>query len=288
MSFKQLSLVSAVLVSLTSLVGAACSSGSGGALTSSGFCEAYAPCCAELGRATNPALCEQMFGGQPAADPAAAEQCFAELKEQASDPAFCRFELDEPEACDRAFPRRSGTRAPGATCTEDGQCAGANATCTEFGDEPGQCALYVDAAEGAPCLGDRTGSMRSWGGQPIDDEIPLCNAGEALVCAGGRCVRKAGEGGACSSAKQCTAETYCTDGTCRQRVELGERCDPSAWEDSCEASTHCAQGSATCEPRRANGESCEASAECLSDYCSESKCEANLGFAGLILGFVCR
>lgn len=265
-------------------VSAGCSSDGDSNEFGARFCELFAPCCAKAGMSGDQATCRYLYSSVP--HTSAADQCLKDYQAQAKDPAFCDFTLPEPESCKQAFPDSSGTKKPGETCDGSSECAG-DATCDmDFQTKKGVCAAFVLAAEGAACIGERNGSSSSWSGDPVQNQIALCDYAAGLHCEGDVCKKRAPIGQACTSSHGCLDGAYCESGMCAARLGVGSPCTGSS--DQCDDKSHCGQTSKKCEARLADGQACAESDECLSDYCSDGKCKYNPGLAGLALAFVCN
>jgi hypothetical protein len=252
------------------------------------FCGLYQPCCAKAGMSGDQAFCKALYGSVQPKSKALADQCLKELEALAQEPDFCNFEFQQPASCDKAFPKQGsgGTKAPGSPCTHDSDCAG-DATCeTDFNSTQGTCAAFVVVGEGAACIGEKNGSSKSWSGSSQQNEITLCDYAAGMSCQSQVCKLRATAGGTCTSTHGCVDGTYCNNDTCTPQVATGGACT-STYGDECNSAAHCVDTTKTCEPRRADGESCTTDSECTSDLCSDGVCSYNPGLAGLLLGFVC-
>lgn len=154
-------------------------------------------------------------------DAVAAEQCLTELRARAQS---CGSRL--PVACRRVF---YGDTAPGAPCSDEGDCALPDegyATCL---GKPGSRACFVHVRGG---VGDACGSSES------NVEVD-CDLDPALYC---------------------DSSSY----TCQPRRALGAACAPA--HEACVDGAYCA-ASGTCVPALAAGEPCDG-AGCLHGFCN--------------------
>lgn len=252
------------------------------------FCAVFKPCCVKAGMEGDQSFCRALYGSARPTSSALADQCLKEYEALAKEPSFCDFKTKSPESCDKAFPKSSsgGSKKPGASCTSSGECAG-DATCDQdFSSDTGLCATFVLAAEGAACIGEKHGSARSWSGNAVDNQILLCDYDAGLHCSGQVCKKRAAVGQACSFSQDCVDAAYCSNDHCAPRLTAGSTCTGTT-NDECDSTTYCVESTKTCEPRRADDESCTSDAECLSDNCDSGVCKYNPGLGGLALAFVC-
>jgi hypothetical protein len=236
--------------------------------------------------------CHFFYGQVPILDKGAAEQCLADYEKLAQSPTFCDVtEGETPESCKKAFPKNSGSsgsKKPGETCESSSDCAG-DATCdTPFstsGPQSGVCVEFVLAPEGSACIGEKRGNAKSWSGDPANNQIVLCDHDAGLYCGDQKCTKLGQLGEACLGYSGCAEGAYCKSSVCEQKLATGAAC-PS-YSDECNDAAFCAESTQICEPRVADGQSCQNNDECLSDYCDGTTCAKNVGLGGLVLGIFC-
>lgn len=250
----------------------------------SGLCDLYGSCCARAGKTKDTTLCQMAFSSAPT-NKAAAEQCLADMKELAKSPEFCDFEDAEPESCKQAF-ANPGTKDPGQACTDDDEC-GDGATCdTDFDTKQGVCVKYVIVPEGAACIGEQRGNMKSWSRDPVNNQILLCDFDAGMTCDSGVCEKRSEVGGPCSWIDDCVDGAYCLDQKCASQLATGAPCSGSV-EDECNTGAYCEASTKKCEPRRPDNEACTDDQQCSSDFCEEGVCKYSPGLGGLVLLLVC-
>jgi hypothetical protein len=167
----------------------------------------------------------------------------------------------------------------------DGKCAkpaGLTEPCDiSYGDdEQASCAwdLRCHRGDGAGSAGDTCGPPHGVG-QPCSYVYQECDREAGLVCAPlapltyeGTCKPHLGLNEPCSDDLQCEAALQCSnEGRCRPRPGLNESCV----DDGCAPgqNLYCdIWGTHVCLERKANGEACGYSWECLSSVCSGSTC----------------
>lgn len=277
-------ILSAALTGLALTVTVSCSSGSDDSSGNLGaqFCEVFRPCCVKAGMNGSQSTCRSLYGSLPAG--AAAEQCLKDYQEQAKDPAFCQFELPEPESCKSAFPDDGGKK-PGESCSSSSDCGGDGTCDKDLDTGKGTCAAFVVVGEGAACVGERNGTSSSWSGDAVNHQITLCDYAAGFHC-DTVCKKRPAIGEACTSSHDCVDGAYCSKSVCAAQLPAGATC--SGFSDECNDQTYCVDSSKTCEPRRPDGEACDLNDQCLSDYCSDGVCKYNPGLGGLVLAFLCN
>ncbi len=276
----------------------ACSSDDGGFTSSefaSRYCALFKPCCADAGYpASDQAGCRFFFGSVPIADEAAAKQCLADFEAQVNDPNFCDLTdgRPPPDSCQKAFPPGSsvgGGKKPGAACESSSECVG-DATCDRQNgfNEPGICAEFVVVAEGEACIGTKSGQSKGWSGDPVNNQIALCDHDAGFHCQGGTtrvCAKRAQIGETCSGGDSACVDGAHCKGTCVQDIATGSACP--TFSDKCNEAAFCADSTKVCEPKLDDGKACDRARECLSGFCDNKTCAKNPGFGNLVLGLVC-
>lgn len=257
------------------------------------FCALYKPCCADAGFPdTGQQTCRFFYGSVPVLDAAAAEQCLKDYEAQSQSATFCDLTQGQtPESCKKAFPQNSGsggTKKKGETCSGSGSsdCAG-DATCDKnIGETQGKCAAFVIVGEGQACIGNRKGNTSAWSGDATNDEIALCDGDAQLYCASdGTCKKQGAVGQPCDGYSGCLDDGYCKNDVCVAKIATGGACPD--FQDECNDAAYCSDTTQMCEPRAADGASCQTNSECLSRYCDGGTCAKNPGLGGLALGLVC-
>jgi hypothetical protein len=141
-------------------------------------------------------------------------------------------------ACYKAL---RGTLEPGETCYAAFECAGGTCSVEPLATCPAKCPEV--GAEGDSCS-FLAGSY--------------CNEQAGLRCAGGVCVKPAGEGGKCADNNGCKSGLVCVGGTCEPLRTQGAGCSSDA---SCAPGLLClaeGNGGGLCKPRLKEGETCGA------------------------------
>lgn len=276
-----------------------CGGGGGGASGFIGeFCEIYRPCCASAGLRSDGQQCRALYGAlvpSSGYDSTAGQACLVAVRAQAGQPGFCGGNLPEPAACSGVF-GSSGSKAPGATCTDDNECASStegDAECNSAFPPSGEirkCQVVVRGAAGStPCVRTVNDSFFSSAGTPTD-VVPrgyACYVSDGLRCdeVSMACVALSPVGQRCGGFDDCVAGAYCdfTSGTCLTRKAVGSACTgTSSFE--CVDTAYC-RAASLCTARQAAGTTCTADNECTSDSCVNMKCEAGSG--NLSLTFIC-
>ena len=104
-----------------------------------------------------------------------------------------------------------GSRALGASCVADEQCATGNCDAVP-GQKCGACAAFL--AAGAACTSGGT-------------------CGSGLFCLGGVCAALGKAGSTCSANQPCGYGLFCNAGTCAPQAAEGGTCDPAADDVVC-------------------------------------------------------
>ncbi len=276
----------AVLLGVTMIAG--CASDDDDDEFAERFCAVFAPCCAKAGMNGDQSSCRMLYGSARPSSKAAADQCLKDFEELGKDPAFCDFEYQNPDSCEKAFPDQAsnGTKLPGAKCSDDDECAGDASCWGQWEEGGGTCLAWVVVPEGAACVGVREKTGMTWSGEAQNNQVALCDGDAGFICSANVCKPRGGVGATCSSGGECVDGAYCDSGKCATKLTAGATC--SGNYDECNPATHCAASSKTCEPRRPDGESCAEDSECSSDRCTDGLCKYNPGLGGLALGFVCK
>jgi hypothetical protein len=172
-----------------------------------------------------------------ALDRGAADRCFAELTTGA-----CPVALDSP-SCQAMF---SGTRAPGATCFSDEECAADGSICAGLLTEQacgsgictasaalGQvCGEQVPCAAGTHCVAKPGGAVCE-PGDPGARCVENGDCDRALWCQQGSCVADRLAGQPCRFDAECAGGTLCVGelssgtsaGVCSRVTAVGDVCD---------------------------------------------------------------
>lgn len=262
------------------------SSGTSDVLTQSEFesafqdlvCANLKQCCVDIGMTLDTSRCDGIFNGagkgsaNSVFNPAAGEQCLAELKAKAS----CGTKNNAP-TCSLVY---KGMLAPGDSCTQSLECAkpeGGDANCDPL---RGICVIGLRGTLGDECQQSceqaTDGSVVcAWGpsssGYADGSRITNCFANDGLACGNtSQCVALASNGEVCVDDSSCSRELYCDAARgyiCQSRRTVGQSC--ADYTAPCVAAAYCAEG--TCASKKANGAKCSTNAECL------GLCECGLG-----------
>jgi hypothetical protein len=252
------------------------------------FCDLYKPCCAKTDRPTDGAQCRRLYKASAAGETfnqASADSCLAQLRNQASDPAFCSG--DGPESCEEVFAEPDlarGTKLVGEECEEDGECVASSegeVVCNrahDFNVDRRWCQVRVRGKEGSsPCVATREDNATYYLGSdlPDVDKGYECWVEDGLWCNGdiGACVPPVAAGGSCESTIQCVKGAYCDFkiSKCVQRKPLEAKCDTDL-DDPCTKDAHCDSATKTCAARLPDGAPCSSHDGCLGNYCRNNKC----------------
>ena len=189
----------------------------------------------------------------------------------------------------------SDKKSTGEQCAADADCASGSCMESDFIDtrvcnSKKPCALDTECIPSEYCnLGARA-CIAKYSNDKMctgDKECQsnMCIAGKCATCRPTTC---AALGAACGSINdgcgatlicgECPAGQACADNKCSAapKKQLGESC--ALPTDVCDTGLWCDPAANTCQfppqPKRPNGESCNAGGECLSNYCKDNKCEA--------------
>lgn len=227
------------------------------------LCGGSDACCKADGKPSSVDACQKFYGlfAGPVADEGLARTCIDQINAARQAGTFCGVDPDVvAPACDSVFGKTSGSnnggsKQPGELCQDSDECAEvAGATSvfcsTDFTSTPEgssqtrYCEVTVTKAEGEDCAD----LPKGYRGQ--------CNEKDGAYCD--------------SKSKKC-----------KLPAPQGAECSPNSFPSSCQKGLLCAnkpgEGGAPstylCEPRLADGASCEnASSSCLeASYCSTDK-----------------
>jgi hypothetical protein len=301
-------LVSASLLGLASI--AACQGGGGSAGTADSFitqyCTLYSPCCAQAGLPTDGKQCRAVltaFSGLGGTyDANAGSACLTQLNMLSSNGSTCA-NMDSATMCNSVYKGGSlGTKAPGAACMSDNECAASSdgrARCV-FGfsgmAETQTCQIQVVGKAGdMPCIGtiDGNTTYSSGGGnQAPPSRGYTCNRADNIRCdsQSTMCTAIQDVGGACTFSSSldnpCVKTAYCDtmQMKCVQRLALGATCD--TFSDQCAAGAYCDSTSKKCTTALADGASCTMNESCVSRSCVNTTC-AKSGSNDISLQLLC-
>jgi hypothetical protein len=256
------------------------------------YCDIYRPCCAAAGRSADGQSCRNEISYSPDSflastyDSAAGAACLNALKAAASQADFCAGIASRPSECDRAF-GVIGTTAPGGDCVSVRTCAPStegHVVCVRsgrVGTTTSTCEVEIRGQAGdGPCIYTVTPSnARVFATPDVPPRGFLCYMSDGLYCdASGACAPLKQIGDACTGVS-CETGAYCRGLVCAALTPAGAACDPSV--DSCVDGTYCDSLSLACQPRRAAGEGCLASYQCLGGNCTDGSCGEAPGDAPL-------
>ena len=250
------------------------------------FCTSIAPCCASQSYAHDTDVCRAVleaaltalvryYQGQPnvSFDQEEAGRCVNAVRTAYS---ACT-DRDAYEAVDDGCDMFRGTVPTGGSCHESFECADSGndsvscetGVCTEYSD-PGDPFDAPHATSGAACnyTCDTSGSCSGSGGDTVTG---VCWTSDGLVCgSSGTCVAAPTVGSACVS-YHCGVDAHCEGTVCVVNTATG----PCPGGDGdCLSTSYCdyTGDSSQCVPRKANGELCDSSYECVSDKCVGDRC----------------
>jgi hypothetical protein len=178
------------------------------------------------------------------------------------------------DACDGLF---RGTVALGGSCAENQECAPATGgvrcnagVCEPYQDpldRPAPTRNPLGATCNSTCSADPFLSYCEY--PDVPEPLAGCYADDGLFCSNETqvCEPLPRVGEACPQA-HCEKDTYCSLGKCVAAVTSGP-CDS---RDQCAHTSKCNIDTLTCEPRKANGESCNDLDDCLSASCVGDVC----------------
>jgi hypothetical protein len=253
------------------------------------ICALYTPCCVAAGLPTSEQLCHASFA-LPPSDPAASDQCLADLTAQSKSADFCTLSLPEPDSCAKAYPKTQpqGTHQPGDACNADQDCAPSEqgtVHCTKPFHGKGDgwiCQVQAHAKAGEACVGTTDGSVTQIVGDDGAPVVPICYATDALFCDAGTCKPIGQAGDACTTDTGCAKGTYCDGSTCAAKLPVGSACGASS--SACDDQAYCAFPESVCKARVAEGGACDSDEQCLTAYCDGATCKKpSLGALGLVV-----
>ena len=251
-------------------------------------CYAIAPCCAGIGYRYDAATCRSVYAALAKVndtqaiqfDPAAAAAC---LKAFQSNIPACGAK--GPSECSSVY---AGTLQPGTACSNDGECrqpAGAKAECDvtdsvcvtltqgKLGDACDQTCM--SAAEAAGVAFCSMAMVTQYPNAPYAHVA--CDRAAGLTCSvtSAHCEALSIVGAACTSDSTCVVGAYCetagtTSGTCKSRPAVGQPCGSTAQQ--CAMGAYC-DSQLVCRARKAQGESCASSTECLGTCNASGTCD---------------
>ncbi|HET6150942.1 MAG TPA: hypothetical protein VFH68_25625 [Polyangia bacterium] len=288
--------LASVCVVAAVLVG--CGGGGGASGFIGQFCDIYRPCCAAAGLRSDGQQCRALYGAllpSNTYDAMAGEACLAAVRAQASQPGFCAGDLPDPPECNRVL-ASSSSKAPGATCTDDNECAPSTegeVECNSAFPPSGEirkCQVVIRGTAGStPCLRTVNGNRFFSTGNP-DDVIPrgyACYVSDGLRCdeVSTACVALTPVGQRCSGLEDCVDGAYCdfTAGTCIARKAVGAACTGTS-SSECVDTAYC-RAATSCAARQVAGTTCMVDDECTSDSCVNMMCETGTG--NFTLTFIC-
>jgi hypothetical protein len=260
------------------------------------FCDIYRPCCMAAGLRADGQQCRAFYGTFASGshyDATAGEACLNATRARAGQTGFCEGTLPDPPECNRVF-AAGGTKPPGATCTDDDECAPSDEGDVECNSafapsgEIRKCQVVIRGASGSnPCVRTVNGSV--FFSNNADDVVPrgyACYVSDGVRCddVSMSCVALTAIGQRCSGFDDCVSGAYCdfTSGTCMMRKPVGMACTGST-SSECVDTAYC-RARTTCTARQATGTSCTENAQCTSDSCVNMSCEAGGNF---LLSFIC-
>jgi hypothetical protein len=245
-------------------------------------------------------------------DANAAGQCIALTKQIASSCMATADLVKQYEAaCSGVL---VGSKPVGAACTDSAQCAapaGGKAYCpnTDVGvggvpstgggtGAPPQATCQVEtttttvhAKQGDPCNStctdspDGNGSCAgqatsggTGGGSSGPPATGTCYTNDGLTCdfTAMKCVPLAPVGQPCVSGDGCTADAFCSSGTCTAKPKAGEPCSLTSF-GTCADGLYCDVMAMKCAPQLPAGSACSnvGSNACANGHCSGGKCVEN-------------
>ncbi len=312
--FSSVALVGGALIACS---GGGGSTGSGAGDSSSfasQYCEIFSQCCGKAGYPTDGVQCRNFVDKSASGreyDAAKAEECLAGYRADSSRPDFCEKSTSIP-ACSEVYKKAGGGAAPGATCSDDDDCAPSaegDVDCASYSSNGATtriCQVRVRAKEGETCIGTKDGSITSTsgaGGAP-PPKIGICHTEDNLHCESAgtstngqterKCARIQDVGGPCTSSSSfaCVKTAYCNTTTkqCAARLPLDGDCGTSSGgfgSNVCQDKLSCDQATKKCVQGLADGAACERSDQCESKSCVNKKCEKSSGLEELGYLLIC-
>jgi hypothetical protein len=225
-------------------------------------------------------------------DAQVAAECVASLRTR----ACSRGATIDGAACRGVF---VGLRHTGEACTHSAECArppmGVR-SCDFDGNGGSVCTVLPDVLVaprgqlGNACLGSCEESPFAGAISRVCNVFAsgsgaACYRGDGLYCSANLCTALEPIGAPCFDSITCVEGAYCsggailTPGTCSWLAGSGADCSPGV---QCVRSTYC--DGRTCQPRKAQGESCQSDVECSYSTCDLGRCAG----AAPVLARVCR
>lgn len=262
------------------------------------FCGTVGPCCAQVNKPTDGQACRTLYTALTSAytyDAAAGSACLNELHATQSAPDYCMTFTKNGPSCKNVFRKSgssTGTRAPGATCDDDGECAASSegevSCASNFSgtSETRTCQVEIRGKENdTPCNQTKDGNVTSFSGFSSSSGMPMapppkafsCDVADGVYCndTTKKCTKIQGPGGPCESfsSHACTKDAFCDFSTkkCVARIPLGGDCSKSS--TGCVENAFCPSDTHKCTAQLADGAACKMSQECQSDRCVNMKCD---------------
>jgi len=173
---------------------------------------------------------------------------------------------------DTCEPMLEGTVALGGACTDSRECApqaGGAALCSAnvcvAAQRPAPLSSAPRGKVGSACArtcGHSPAETLCTGGDPT---LGSCWLEDGVVCERGTCVAAPKAGEACGSEALCAREAHCDAGVCVNSL-IGGACSD---DFQCPPTARCDGIGRVCVPLKENGESCDASDDCLGGQCEE-------------------
>ena len=263
----------------------------------SDYCSLLMPCCKQAGLSGDPSDCKMIltaFTAGAGFNEAKGDQCIAAMRAASANPDFCSMDddvLEDNGACDDVFDDggSSGSVQPGGECESSSDCAdtaeGEGYCYHDYRDGVSYetCMVVADGVEGsAPCIGTRDGNMTSYSGGdgPPPTMGYICDEADGLYCnyESGVCEAKKAIGESCSSyTVRCVDGAYCEGGVCTAQHPAGGECS-SSYSDECVETAYCDDDANQCKEKLPDGAACTSYEQCLSNSCSNDKCEPQTDF----------
>lgn len=266
--------------------------GNGGAATSDSFIDQYCgllqPCCQQAGLRTDGVACKAFAtfaAAQGTYDPQAGDRCITELRAQSATSEFCKNPSLNAASCRNVYASKgSGTKAPGAPCSDDDECAPSaegTAECVFAGSDKRVCQIQIVGKDGDnPCVGTRDGNtLSSFGTSGADTPARgfVCDTKDNLRCDSKtkNCTLLVAEGAPCTSSDACVKSAFCDQlvtKTCVKRFAPGEDCSKNS--TACEKTATCDSSTKKCVALAPDGSPCSTSSGCASRSCVNGTCGA--------------
>jgi len=252
------------------------------------FCQGIETCCGELGRQSNPLICQAFSGlAMPSPDLTyhsdAAGACLQQLRSMQCEAS------DMPLPCDSVY---TGNKQPGEACESDAECvaaAGGDSECDLFDNV---CVEVRRGDEGDACnaacrqLGPGGYACSLFENPALPNQEVRCFREDGLSCGAEQvCEALVEMGEPCVNNEDCVDGNYCPfaamDRICTPKLAVGEACETFAGD--CVDSAFCG-ASGMCEAKKPSGAACMDSDECQG-ACSNMVCgeagDLSEGWVGL-------